>query len=128
MENLLFLRSNFQTDSLPSKSLTHRYSLPILKPENNFGGSQTLKEDNVWDNSMYEDDTKSQKRRPLYSASKEQDHDKHIETIKANQMYKGDIKSQSTKDTYFSQDQVSDLELDSRLAHLCLSVTKNALE
>merc|ERR1711860_374371 len=103
----------------PSKSLTHRYSLPILKPLNNFRGSQTLKEDNVWDNSMYENDaSQSQKSRPLYSASKEQDHDKHIETIKANQMYKGDIKSQSTKDTYFSQDQVSDLELDSRLAHL----------
>ena len=78
---------------------------------------------------MYENDaSQSQKSRPLYSASKEQDHDKHIETIKANQMYKGDIKSQSTQDTYFSQDQVSDLELDSRLAHLCLSVTKNALE
>ncbi len=77
---------------------------------------------------MYEDDTKSQNRRPLYSISKEQDHDKHYEITKANQMYKGDIKSQSTQDTYFSQDQVSDLELDSRLAHLCLSVTKNALE
>ena len=113
---------------MPSKSLTHRYSLPILKPENNFGGSQTLKEDNVWDNSMYEDESKFQKRRPLYSASKEQDHDKHNEITKANPMYKGDIKSQSTQDTYFSLDQVSDSELDSRLAHLCLSVTKNALE
>ena len=78
---------------------------------------------------MYKDATNTQKRRALYAAApKEQDYDRQNESTKANPMYKGDIKSQSAQDTYYSLDQVSDHELDSRLAHLCLSVTKNALE
>ena len=79
---------------------------------------------------MYKDGKNSQKRRPLY-ASREQDcYEKQNEITKkeANSMYKGDIQSQSTRDTHLCLDQVSESELDSRLARLCLSVTKNALE
>ena len=114
---------------MPSKNLTHRYSLPILRPEINFEGNQTLHEDNIWDNSMYKDGKNSQKRRPLFP-SREQVYEKQSDfTIKeTNSMYKGDIKSHSTHDTHLCLDQVSESELDSRLARLCLSVTKNALE
>jgi len=112
-----------------SKSLTHRYSLPILKQETtNFEGNPTLQENNIWDNSMYKDETKSQKRRQMYTAPTGLDYKKQSEIMKreANPMYKDDIKTQSKQDSNFCQD--SDAELDSRLAHLCLSVTKNALE
>lgn len=115
-----------------SKSLTHRYSLPILRPETNFEGNPTLQENIIWDNSMYKDkdETKSQKRRQMYTAPRELDYEKKNEIInkEANPMYKDDIKSRSSQYSNICLDQVSDAELDSRLAHLCLSVTKNALE
>ena len=78
---------------------------------------------------MYKDGKNYQKRRPLY-ASREQDYVKQNDFIKkeTNSMYIGDIKSQSTHETHLCPDQVSESELDSRLARLCLSVTKNALE
>lgn len=115
-----------------SKSLTHRYSLPILRPETNFEGNPTLQENIIWDNSMYKDkdETKSQKRRQMYTAPRELDYEKKNEIMnkEANPMYKDDIKSRSSQYSNICLDQVSDAELDSRLAHLCLSVTKNALE
>ena len=77
---------------------------------------------------MYKDETKSQKRRQMYTAPTGLDYKKQSEILKreANPMYKDDIKTQSKQDSNFCLD--SDAELDSRLAHLCLSVTKNALE
>ena len=113
-----------------SKSLTHRYSLPILRQETNFEGNPTFQENIIWDNSMYKDETKSQKKRPMYKAPRELDYEKKSEIMnkEANPMYKDDIKSRSTQYSNICLDQVSDAELDSRLAHLCLSVTKNALE
>ena len=81
---------------------------------------------------MYKDkdETKSQKRRQMYTAPRELDYEKKNEIInkEANPMYKDDIKSRSSQYSNICLDQVSDAELDSRLAHLCLSVTKNALE
>ena len=80
---------------------------------------------------MYKDkdDTKSQKRRQMYTATRELDYKKQSEIMKreTNPMYKDDIKTQSTQDSNICLVD-SDAELDSRLAHLCLSVTKNALD
>ena len=118
------------------KSLNHRFSLPLLRPEKNFEATKRAN-DNVWQNSLYKDNIETETRKQefqcsnsKYGAQKPINYDCKSDLLKTNKdfMYKDNIRKTLQQDRDVFPDPVSDVELESRLAHLCLSVTNSALE